>query len=291
MNRSMFVLVLAFILAFSSMACSLTINLPVDDVTTGPTQEEEIKINAPAGAEDPKLVVGFGAGKLKINPGEEAYLVSGTATYNVSDFKPRVITSGDTVQLETGSLNLEGFPNFSNKMVNEWDLELGDMPLALEINAGAYEGRLDLGGLSLLSLEVSDGAANVELDFSEPNKVEMEKLRYSTGASNVKLTGLANANFTSMAFKSGAGDYTLDFSGDLQHDAEVKIESGISNVTIIVPEGVSARLMFDGGMTSTSLEGGWKKDGGEYTHAGSGPTIIIRVTMGAGNLNLKSAQS
>lgn len=288
MNRSMFILLLAFILALSTMACSLTINLPVDEVTTGPTQEEEIKIDAPAGVDDPKVIIGFGAGKLKIDSGEQSYLVSGTATYNVDDFKPRVITSGDTVELETGSLNLEGFPNFSDKMINEWDLELGAMPMALEINAGAYEGRFDLGGLSLMSLEVSDGAANVELSFSELNQVEMETLQYSTGASNVKLIGLANANFTSMAFKSGAGDYTLDFSGDLQRDAEVKIDSGISNVTIIVPEGVSARLIFDGGMTTTRLEGDWKKDGSEYSHPGAGPTIIIRVTMGAGNLNLKN---
>ena len=44
----------------------------------------------------------------------------------------------------------------------------------------------------------------------------MSILRYETGASTVKLNGLANANFGTLIFSGGAGDYTLDFSGDLQ---------------------------------------------------------------------------
>ena len=36
----------------------------------------------------------------------------------------------------------------------------------------------------------------------------MALFRYETGASKVKLTGLANANFGTMDFNSGAGDYT-----------------------------------------------------------------------------------
>src|SRR3546814_7166011 len=54
--------------------------------------------------------------------------------------------------------------------------------------------RSELGGLSLKSLEVKDGASNVDLSFSKSNLVEMSILQYTTGASDVKLTGLANAN-------------------------------------------------------------------------------------------------
>jgi hypothetical protein len=72
----------------------------------------------------------------------------------------------------------------------------------LVINGGAYQGRIELGGLSLLSLEVNDGASDVKLEFSEPNGVVMDTLKYSTGASNVELSGLANANFKSMVFRA-----------------------------------------------------------------------------------------
>ncbi len=156
----------------------------------------------------------------------------------------------------------------------------------LVISAGAYQGDLELGGLSLKSLEVNDGAANVEMDFSEPNPVEMENLRYTTGASTVSLSKLANANFTSMIFRSGAGEYHLDFSGTLKRDAVVTIESGMSQVTITVPKGIPAKLIFNGGLTNVEISGGWVKSGDNYSTSGSGPSLTINVDMGAGNLIL-----
>jgi hypothetical protein len=161
------------------------------------------------------------------------------------------------------------------------------MPMRLTINAGAYQGRMELGGLALKSLEVSDGAADVRLEFSDPNTVEMETLRYTTGASNVELSGLANANFTSMIFRSGAGDYTLDFSGELQRDAVATVESGISQLTIIIPEGTAARVIFKGGFANVSASSDWSRSGDAYVLEADGPVLTINVDMGAGNLDLR----
>jgi hypothetical protein len=277
------------VLALISLSCGVTINLPVDKVTTGPTRTEEISIPAPS-AEEVDLTLSFGAGDFKLEDGAGTTLVSGTAIYNVDDFKPEIIVEGNSVRLESGDLQIEGIPSIADKIENEWDLELGDQLMNLAINAGAYQGDFDLGGLSLKSLKVSDGAADVRLKFSKPNLVPMESLRYQTGASNVRLTGLANANFASMVFRSGAGDYTLDFSGQLQRDADVAIESGISQVTIVVPEGVSARVIFEGGLSNVDTYGGWQKSGEEYVLNGSGPTLSITVDMGAGNLVLRTVQ-
>jgi len=98
----------------------------------------------------------------------------------------------------------------------------------------AYSGDIELGGLALKSLDVTDGAAEVSMRFSSPNLVEMDRLRYQTGASEVTLHGLANANFTSLIFRSGAGNYILDFSGSLTRDAVATVESGFSQIVIIV---------------------------------------------------------
>ena len=277
------------VLALVSLACGLTINLPVDQVTTGPTRTEEINIPAPnAGEVD--LTLSFGAGDFKLEDGAGATLVSGTASYNVDDFKPEIIVEGNSVRLESGDLKIEGIPSIDDKIENEWDLELGNQLMNLEINAGAYQGEFDLGGLSLKTLKVSDGAADVRLKFSKPNLVEMESFQYQTGASNVRLTGLANANFASMVFRGGAGDYTLDFSGQLQRDAEIAIESGISQVTIVVPEGVSAQVNFEGGLSNVETHGQWQKSGDNYVLNGSGPALTISVDMGAGNLVLRTIQ-
>ena len=282
------IIVAIICLALVSMACGVTINLPVDQITTGPTQIEEINVSVPE-SEPVDLTLTFGAGELDLQAGAESALVAGTATYNVPEFKPKIKVDGQKVRLETGNLDIHGIPSFnSNDIKNKWDLKLGDQPMELTINAGAYQGDFDLGGLALNSLEVNDGAAETRLKFSEPNKVEMETLRYITGASSVKLLGLANANFTSMIFRSGAGDYTLDFSGELQRDTVVTVESGFSQLIIIVPEGTSAKVLFKGGLTNVELSGSWKKSGDAYVLGSGGPVITISMDMGAGNLSLRT---
>ena len=115
----------------------------------------------------------------------------------------------------------------------------------------------------------------------------MDTLRYDTGASQATLTGLANANFQDMDFRSGAGDYRLDFSGDLQQDADVSIKSGLSSIVIIVPEGTPATVHFEGGLVNVERSGSWRMSGGLYTLSGEGPELTITVEMGAGNLELR----
>jgi hypothetical protein len=156
----------------------------------------------------------------------------------------------------------------------------------LSIDSGAYDGKFELGGLSLTRLEIKDGASNVEVSFSEPNPVEMSTFTYNTGASDVKLTGLANANFSLLDFSAGAGDYTLDFSGELQRDASIKIESGLSNLIIIVPEGVSAVVTVESGLSNVNAGSGWERSGEDYIQKGEGPTLTFVIEMGAGNLTL-----
>jgi hypothetical protein len=283
------ILIILASLALVTMACGITVNvpLPIDNITTGPTQTEEINVPEPDFS-TVDLTLVFGAGELNLEPGATGALVTGTASYNVEDFKPKVSATDGEVHIETGDLKIKGIPNFDNNVENRWDLKLSDAPMQLTINAGAYQGDLELGGLALKALEVSDGAADVRLNFSEANLVEMDTLRYITGASNVKLNGLANANFASMIFRSGAGDYTLDFSGSLQRDAVVTIESGISQVVIVIPIGTPASVNFNGGLTSVTKSSQWSQSGNTYTQPGEGPKLTINVDMGAGNLELRS---
>lgn len=276
------------VIALVTMACGFSINLPVDKIRTGPTQVDDINIAVPEVLPADVEIV-FGAGDLEISSGAEDLLIGGEATYNVEDFKPEIEEDGSSVRLSTGELEISGIPNINvSDLVNEWDLHLGDAVMNLKINAGAYQAQYDLGGLSLESLDVSDGAADVRLEFSEINKTDMRSFRYSTGASTVKLSGLANANFGLMNFRSGAGDYTLDFSGELQRDSNVVIESGVSHIIIIVPEDTNAVVTFRGGLTNVDFDSGWDVSGNTYSLSGGGPRLVIEVEMGAGSLELRS---
>jgi hypothetical protein len=268
------------VLAVASMACGFNIDMPKMP-TPGPEVTDEIAIPIPD-TDEVSLRLKFGAGEMDLAPGAKK-LAEGTATYNYAAFKPEVNIDGGNAEIKMSEI--KSIPSFEN-LKNKWDIKLGDTPMDLTIESGAYNGTFELGGLSLNNLAIKDGAANVELAFSEPNLVEMSAFKYETGASDVKMTGLANANFSIMDFSSGAGDYTLDFSGKLQRDASIKISSGLSNVIVIVPEGVDAVVTMDSGASNVSAGPGWSKNGEVYRQKGEGPTLTFVIEMGAGNVTL-----
>ncbi|MEW6084793.1 MAG: toast rack family protein [Chloroflexota bacterium] len=268
------------VLALASMACGFSFDLP-EQVKAGPEVKESIAVTDPQ-SDETRLSLSFGAGDLKLSPGAKN-LVEGTVIYNVKDLKPEVFEDGAEITIKQG--NFEGLPPFDG-MKNEWDLKLGASPMDLTIEAGAYTGDFELGGLALNNLTVNDGAADVSLSFSEPNLVEMDEFTYTTGASDVTLEGLANANFERFIFNSGAGDYTLDFSGELQRDATVSIDSGLSDLRLVIPAGVHAVVTIDSALVDINIGEGWSQRGNTYTQSGDGPTLTIIINMGAGEITI-----
>lgn len=268
------------ILSLASMACGLSVDLP-QVPTPGPEVTDKITVAVPD-SEQTRLSISFGAGELTLSPGAEDALVSGTATYNIPNFKPKILEEDGSIEIKQGefkSLNVGEFRN-------EWDLMLAETPMALEINAGAYQGRYEFGGLALTDLTIKDGASNVEVSFSEPNRTEMSVFRYETGASSVKLTGLANANFSTLIFNGGAGNYTLDFSGDLAQDTIARVETGFGDLMLVIPENLDARVTVEGGAINVNHSSGWGESDRTYTQDGSGQTLTVIVKMGAGNVTI-----
>ena len=172
---------------------------------------QELVIDEPLGsAAVTDVKIDMGAGKLALAPGV-AGLVSGTVRYNRESWKPAITRSDKNLTIkQRGPRDLHVL---GGEMINEWNLALGRAPVRLEVNAGTHEGTYELGGLTLQKLVIKDGVSKTRVSFGAANPGQMASLEYSTGASSVALTGLANANFKNMEFKGAAGDYLLDFSG------------------------------------------------------------------------------
>ncbi|MBN2500099.1 MAG: hypothetical protein JXB38_04970 [Anaerolineales bacterium] len=285
-KKSLFMALAA--LGLATLACSVTIDLPEDAIEVGDLVTDELDTPYPDSADTTELTINFGAGELAINPGAEG-LLGGTATYNVPEFAPIIEVNDNEVELNQGDLQYEftGIPNWDD-VENEWNLELGTEPMELQIRAGAYDGELELGGLALEELKIFSGAASVKINFSEANLTEMKVFDFETGASDVEMTGLGNANFSRMDFDGGLGNYELDFSGDLQQDADVKISAGASSFTITIPEGVPATLTLNGALTNVDTSGDWAGSGTSYQHPGEGNELIIEIDLGVGNLELRT---
>jgi N-terminal domain of toast_rack, DUF2154 len=276
-------------LAAASLACSINLNLPdLPRIQTGPEQTFTVAEAAPAAADVVDVNLNMGVGELTLAGGASG-LLEGEIRYNVAEWEPTLTSSGSTVTLTQGDDdNFEsGLPG--DNTVNDWNLKLGEtVPMNLNVNAGAYEGNLELGGVPLRRLEIRDGASHTEVNFDAPNPEAMDRLVYETGASSVTLTGLANANFEEMEFKGGAGDYDLDFSGDLQRAASVQVVVGLSSLRISIPAGTNVRVEVGGGLHDVDTQGSWSANNDTYETSGTGPLLTIEVDMGAGSLTLVS---
>lgn len=271
-----------------ALISSCNFKSPVTKIETGPTQTTDLQVPLPTSASPAELRLHFLAGELKLSPGAEGALAVGTANYNAPSFAPVLTSEGNVYTLSTGEQEIDGFPKFEEELQNEWDLQLADVPLSLSIDAAAYTGNFELGGLALEKLAIEEGGSDFIGSFSTPNPVEMSSFTFNTGGSTLTLTGLANANFTEMSFEAGAGDYTLSFDGELKRDAMIVIDAGVGTVNLIVPTGVNARVAYEGGLSSVNTEGGWAKNGEIYSLSGDSPSLNITVKMGMGTLNLKT---
>ena len=270
-------------LVIASLACSLNINIP--RLQTGPTQT--FNVNEPLGDTNNELNLSFamGAGSLKLSGGASD-LIDGTIKYNVPSWEPTISKSSSSLTIkQPEATNINGIP--TDNIVNEWDMRLnGSQVYNLNIVAGAYKGDLDLSGLHIRNLDISDGASETRVLFNVDNPETLDQFTYKTGASKVTMYGLAHANFKNMLFESGAGTYTLDFGGTLRQDANVTVKSGFSDLSIIIPIGMKATIVNAGKISNISTTGKWTVDNNAYQTDGDGPVVTIQVEMAVGNLQL-----
>ena len=103
---------------------------------------------------------------------------------------------------------------------------------------------------------------------------------------DVRLTGLANANFSTMIFSGGAGNYLLDFSGELQREATVTIESGLSDVHLVIPEDINTKVNVEGTAVNVNLSSGWAQNTNTYLQRSDDPLLTVVIRMSAGNLTI-----
>jgi hypothetical protein len=241
-----------------------------------------------------KLELRFGGGKLSVGPGSSRLLVEGEAVYNNGLFQPVEHREGRKIVLSAGDgrLELKEFLELWESLrdhLNRWDLRLAPVPLELSMELGACSTSLDLGGLPVRRLRLSQGLADFALDFSSPNPGEMEELIFFGGASRSTLKGLANANAARIECQGGGGVFSLDFSGRLRRDLFVKLETGAGEVTLSVPSQTTVEVESHTGLTLVDFRGTWDRPSEHrYRHEGTrpGPKITVDAAVFAGKLIL-----
>ena len=266
-----------------SLACSTSINIPEMDIS----ETQVVNLNLPIvnSATISLIDLRMGGGTLAISP-DASGLIDGSITYNVDDWEPSISQQSNKYILrQDKAYKVTGIP--SEKIINEWDLRFSNqVPLGINIEAGAYKGTFDFSGLQIQDMEITEGASEATINFNQPNPELMESFVYKTGASSVKFYGLANANFKTMDFTSGAGSYVFDFGGELKQDATLNIKSAVSSIKIVLPEGMKVVIDNEGSVSNINTEGTWTIKNNTYSTMGEGYTLTIVINMAVGNIDL-----
>ena len=178
------------------------------------------------------------------------------------------------------------------------ELQLGaDEAYHMTLDSSGDDSKLDLGGLPLRSLRVSDKLGSNDVDFSAPNPGSMDTLEVDIQGSTVRLINLANAHFKRMIVTGKAATCKLGFAGDFQQDCTVSLEAAETPTTLYIPPDLAAHIHAADGaeLDATNIElsaddGFTYEDGAYWTQVarnGDAPLLTVSVKP-LGPLTLKT---
>lgn len=164
-------------------------------------------------------------------------------------------------------------------------------PLRLDLDIGAVEGDLALGGLRLEELAVKTGASETKLAFDQPNPLRMTLFRLDAGAANVQVRNLGNANIERIDVNLGVGQLELDFGGEWRADVDMTVNSALGSVSLTVPPDVGIRVDASTFLHSMDAEGLTKRNGAWMSdnYETARYKLRLRNTGALGRLEIKRA--
>jgi hypothetical protein len=255
--------------------------------------QETEKVTETVSAENCKgvdLQLDFSAGVIDLFPADIPDFAKIDIFYTPRSVRYNIEKSmrGDRCVIDLASERRHNW--FDDESDNEWKVQLSRKnPMSLDMNIGACEARIDLGGIPLTDLRMDIGAAEMELDFSEPNPVLLKELSVDCGASSLTITRLAMANARSMSFDIGAGSCEIDLRGQIKGEIEIEISVGVGSMDVILPQGVAlmvegddewlSSLDFRGLDLNETHRGTWETD--NYERATDRILITADVSMGS----------
>jgi len=207
----------------------------------------------------------MGAGELDVSGGASE-LLEASFTYNVEELDPQATFSNGRLEVKDRDVK-EGVRSLFDldEYRNEWDLKFNeDVPMEMNIDLGAGRTHLVLGALALTDLNIRGGAGEVDL--------------YLNGSPSL----------SHLDFDIGAGDATVDLTGEWQNDLDATISGGLGEINLKLPAGVGLRIKVETGIGSINASG-LSRDGNTYTNDAYGEsdvTLRIDIEGGVGQINL-----
>lgn len=208
----------------------------------------------------------YGAGELRVRPAESPLLYQMEMRYDEENYSP--VTEYDTERriLRLGVRGKEGRRGLRLREGSHATIALTrSVPIDLDLDFGAGEAEIDLGGVALRNLEVSTGASETHVRFGAPNPIRAGHVSIEAGAAELEVIGLGNARAEQFSFEGGVGSTLLDFSGEWDRSAAASVQMGIGSVTLRLPRGLGVRINKDSFLTSFDSQGLVKRGNSYYS--------------------------
>lgn len=230
----------------------------------------------------------YGAGKLSIRPTDEPVLFAMHLRYDEEAVTPvhRYDPADHTLTLGLSDASIRVGRSAGRNSEGELRVALSRrVPMSLDLEVGAAQARLDLGGLALRDVKIETGASESKIVFATPNPVRMRTLDVSAGAASLELSGLGNANVEEVRVKGGVGKVAMHFDGPLTRDVEVTADVALGRLEFAIPRDAGVKVELNRFVAGFEHFGLVKRDDAYYSdnwdRASRRITLRVKTVFGS----------
>ena len=242
-----------------------------------------------------ELKVDIDAGEVTIKRNPEARICHVRIDYNSLYARADVRYNEERENMEVllDYKNWKNIKDHNQKDAPEITIELPWEPvLDMDVELKAGEFNLDLGDLTIKSFQFSNWAGECNIDFDQPNRMEMELLDINFKVGELNIRNLGNARFSQADINSGIGELTIDFNGALLDRSMAKIDLDIGETTITVPEKIGTKLKVSKFLFLSQVSyPNWFEQKGRYYYSDnyneSSNNLYLMISSGIGELSIR----
>ena len=158
-----------------------------------------------------------------------------------------------------------------------------------ELDLGAADADLELGGLRLASLDFQTGASRSVVRFSRPNATRCRSAELTSGAAELSVVGLGNSRCDRIVVEGGVGSVTLDFGGAWTSSSAATVRMAVGQLTLRLPRGLGVRVRMDKFLSSFD-PAGMIRQGSTFTTPGydrAERRVDLDVTAAVGGVRVE----
>jgi hypothetical protein len=283
-------LLAAFVLIGACSAGSLAAAPQRDDSRDTEKLDNTFKVRTDR---DFRLRLEVDAGEVRLSRGQSEDQAVVHLTYTKKQFRHAFRFNEQDNRLEI-RFDKEGwFDHDGGRMTAQLEIELPrDATLRIDCKIKAGEVEMQLGGLRLAEFAMSVTAGEVNLDFDQANRVEMETLDLRTRIGESNFRRLGNARFRDADINGGIGEMTIDFSGEMLATAVAEVDLDIGETVVVLPRQTATKFSVSKFLFLSHIDVpfDFRKDGRYYytdDYGKTGQNFQLRISTGIGELRIE----